>query len=102
MARRLKSTPFARFLLAMLIIIPLAYFGAAYYNGEDPVEKIKDTLGIEENKVVQVEDNERVSADAEDSYDLRQEIEQLKERIRDLEEENQLLKEKVHELQMRE
>lgn len=102
MARRLKSTPFARFLLAMLFIVPLAYFGAAYYNGEDPVQLIKKKLGIENNSTMVVEDADATPVSAEDTYDLREEIEQLKERIRDLEEENQRLKEKVHELQMNE
>lgn len=102
MARRLKSTPFARFLLAMLFIVPLAYFGAAYYNGEDPVTLIKQKLGMEEGQTVVVEDRDATPVSTTDSYDLREEIDQLKERIRELEEENKRLKEKVHELQMRE
>lgn len=103
MARKLKTTPFARFLVAMLFIVPLAYIGASYYNGEDPIENIKDKLGIEENQQVQAEDTagaDTVSDEA--NYDLRQEINELRDRIRELEEENERLKEKVHELQMRE
>jgi hypothetical protein len=46
MARR-KMTPFARFFIVMLIIVPLAYFGAAWYNGEDPFD-LKKTLGWEQ------------------------------------------------------
>ena len=98
MARRLKTTPFARFLIAMLFIVPLAYFGAAYYNGEDPIQMIKDKLGIEANaSESQYEETSR----ADDTYDLRQELDQLKERIRELEQENTELKEKVRRLEMR-
>ncbi|MCB0631936.1 MAG: hypothetical protein R2824_03590 [Saprospiraceae bacterium] len=102
MARRLKSTPFARFLVAMLFIVPLAYLGAAYYNGQDPIKLIKDKLGIEENHIVREEADDHTTVSGDDSYDLRQKIEQLEERIHDLEAENKRLQEKVHELQMRE
>ena len=98
MARRLKTTPFARFLIAMLFIVPLAYFGAALYNGEDPVQMIKDKLGVETTTSTEVESNS--VQQTEDTYDLRQEIDALKERIRELEMENARLKEKVHALQM--
>ena len=43
MATKYKTTPFFRFLLAMIIIIPLAYFGASYYKGENPLENIQRT-----------------------------------------------------------
>ncbi len=38
-------TPFARLLLFLVIFLPLAYFGAAYYNGEDGLGNIKRLLG---------------------------------------------------------
>jgi hypothetical protein len=33
MAKKFKTTPFARFFLMIVILSPLAYVGAAYYNG---------------------------------------------------------------------
>jgi len=45
-SKKLKLTGFARFLIAMVFIIPLAYIGASYYNGEDGVENIKNLIGI--------------------------------------------------------
>lgn len=42
---RTKLTGFSRLLLFLLIFLPLAYFGASYYNGEDPIAKIKDLIG---------------------------------------------------------
>lgn len=41
MAGKVKTTGFARFFLIMIIVAPLAYIGASYYNGEDGIEKIK-------------------------------------------------------------
>ena len=98
MARRLKSTPFARFLLAMLFIVPAAYIGASYYNGEDPIQLIKDKLGIEAG----TEDRAyKETGQTDQTYDLRKEMDQLKERIKELELENAELKEKVRRLEMR-
>ncbi|MCB0650705.1 MAG: hypothetical protein KDC85_05465 [Saprospiraceae bacterium] len=47
MASKFKLTGFARFFFAMAIIVPLAYFGASYYNGEDGVAKLKKMIGID-------------------------------------------------------
>jgi len=48
MATRTKMTPFARLLLVILIVAPLAFVGASIYNGEDPMANLKDLVGIEE------------------------------------------------------
>ena len=40
-----KLTGFSRLMLFLLIFLPLAYFGASYYNGEDPIAKIKGFFG---------------------------------------------------------
>lgn len=42
MASRLKTTGFTRFLLMLIIVAPLAYIGASYYNGEDPLKNIRE------------------------------------------------------------
>ena len=47
MARKVKSTPFARFLLVMIVLAPVAYIAASYFNGEDGIQNIKDAIGIE-------------------------------------------------------
>ena len=51
MSKRLKATGFTRFLIFMLFIIPMAYFGASYYNGEDGLQNVKDLInkGKEKN-----------------------------------------------------
>ena len=38
----MKLTGFARFLLVMVILAPLAFIGASYYNGEDGLENFKN------------------------------------------------------------
>lgn len=43
-----KLTGFSRLLLFMLFFVPIAYVGASYYNGEDPIANIKGMLGMEE------------------------------------------------------
>lgn len=43
-----KLTAFSRLLIFLLIALPIVYFGAAYYNGEDPVARVKDLLGLDE------------------------------------------------------
>ncbi|MEQ8704817.1 MAG: hypothetical protein RIC19_12900 [Phaeodactylibacter sp.] len=48
-----KVTPFARFMLAMIIIIPLAFAGASYINGEDPISNFKSLTGLEATEQVQ-------------------------------------------------
>lgn len=45
---RTKLTGFSRLVIFLLIFLPLAYFGASYYNGEDPVAKLKSLFGQSE------------------------------------------------------
>jgi hypothetical protein len=40
-----KMTGFARLLIFLLVFLPLAFFGASYINGEDPIAKVKEYLG---------------------------------------------------------
>lgn len=55
MAARTKMTPFARFIIMLLIVTPVAYFGASYYNGEDGLQNIKDFIGGDNTKVETVQ-----------------------------------------------
>ncbi len=67
MATRTKMTPFARLFIFLIIFLPLAYIGAAYYNGEDPLAKLQ-SLGQSSSD----------SDDAQDTYDPATEIRRLK------------------------
>ncbi|MBK6480444.1 MAG: hypothetical protein IPF93_19900 [Saprospiraceae bacterium] len=42
MARSYKTTGCFRFVLFIVILAPLAYLGASYYNGQDGVQNIKN------------------------------------------------------------
>ena len=106
MANKFRLTGFARFFFAMVIIVPLAYFGASYYNGEDGVAKFKEMIGIDidpdkETTTISTntEDNQS-SAKKDDSADVTR----LRKRINELEKENeklnQLLKNKEREIEL--
>ena len=90
-------TPFARFLLFMLFLVPAAYMGASYYNGEDSIQTIKETLGIETSAG---DSYSETSSASEANYDLRSENEELRARVKELEKENSKLKEEVAYLKM--
>lgn len=47
MARRPKATGCTKFLLVMIILVPLAFIGASLYNGKNPVDAFKALLGGE-------------------------------------------------------
>ncbi len=47
MARRLRLTGFTRFIIVMLFLVPIAYIGASYYNGQDGIENVKGFIGLD-------------------------------------------------------
>lgn len=57
MARRIKLTVFSRFLIVMLVLGPLAYMGASYYNGEDGIANLKKLLGIQQDAAVTTQES---------------------------------------------
>jgi hypothetical protein len=46
MPGKTKMTGFARFFILMLFVVPLAYIGASYYNGQDGIQNLKNLIGI--------------------------------------------------------
>lgn len=50
--RPIRVTGFTRFFIVMLLVAPLAYIGASFYNGEDGVEKIKNLLKLNKTESV--------------------------------------------------
>jgi hypothetical protein len=106
MANKFKLTGFARFFFAMIIIVPLAYFGASYYNGEDGVGNFKKMIGID---IDPDEETTTISADREDDQpaakkDNSAEVTRLRKKINELEKENdklnQLLKNREREIEL--
>jgi len=56
MATRTKMTPFAKFFIMLVIVSPLAYMGASYYNGEDGLQNIKNFFS-KDSKIESVSGN---------------------------------------------
>lgn len=104
MAKRVRMTGFSRFILMMIIVAPLAYIGASYYNGEDGIENIKRIINQGKDSVT---DTETVKSDApatdnESTYQIRklqEELEYKDKRLEELYQENESLKRKVKELE---
>jgi hypothetical protein len=83
---RTRLTGFSRLLIFLLIALPIIYFAASYYNGEDPVANVKGWLGMHDDAVETVEPSrENTPRDApatfENVQDLRAENERLREEL---------------------
>lgn len=79
----------ARFFIALIIIAPLAYLGAAYYNGENGIQNIKDLLGIGAQSGEQDQPGDTYQ---DTSEDLKKTLTGLEQKIDQLEQENAALK----------
>lgn len=95
MARKLKSTPFARFLLVMIILAPLAYIGASYYNGEDGLQNLKNLLGIGDKDKTETTISPETPGEGEAVLKLEDEVKYLERRVQELEKENDELRETI-------
>lgn len=98
MTKRLRLTGFARFLFVMVILVPAAYIGASYYNGEDGIQNIKHLLGIESKSSV-TKDSNVINRNA-DKPSNTADIEKLEQRIATLEAENRELKVQLRDLKL--
>jgi cell division protein FtsB len=83
MATRTRLTPFARLFLFLIIILPLAYGGASYMKGEDPIANIKEMIGGEQSSSSAKTSGSTYNA--QDEIDeLRKENKELRQKIKDL------------------
>lgn len=103
--RKLRLTAFARFLIVMLFLAPLAYMGASYYNGEDGLQNLKDLLGIgkkaQTEQVEQTEERSDRNNKSTVSYEaLLKENKVLKDSVRSKEQQIYKLKQRIIDLQM--
>lgn len=104
MAKKYKLTGFSRFLVVMLFLVPGAYIGASYYNGEDGIQNIKELLGLDksENTTVTTTTTTTTSPATIATEDipsdvkmLQDELTDLKRRIEAMERENKELKDQI-------
>lgn len=82
MARKAQSTPFARIILALLIIVPVAFFAASKLNGEDPVQKLKNLF---QNQEKQSADHSACAGVVDQLEEVKTENAELLEKIKELE-----------------
>lgn len=96
MARKMKMTGFARFIIVLVVLTPLAYIGASYYNGEDGVQNLKNLIQGKQNSSVTIQADQ--TEPANDITTLQTQVRDLNQKIQDLAEENAALKEEINRL----
>lgn len=84
MKRKYKTTGCAKFFFMLVILAPLAYLGASYFNGQDGIQNIKDLFGSNSDRTEVIK-----SANTDD---LTDQIKDLREEVDALEKENERLK----------
>ena len=81
---RTRLTAFSRFLIFLLIALPIVYFGAALYNGEDPVNNVRGWLGMTDEGMVDEQTYEEAptARDAPATFENVQELRRENDRLR--------------------
>ncbi|MBX2814355.1 MAG: hypothetical protein KTR24_00085 [Saprospiraceae bacterium] len=62
MARKYKVTGCAKFFFVIIILAPLAYIGASYYNGQDPFDTISNIFGSDGDRIEQTDQSDELQA----------------------------------------
>ncbi|MDH3651512.1 MAG: hypothetical protein OEQ53_17650 [Saprospiraceae bacterium] len=75
MGRKYKTTGCAKFFFVLIILAPLAYIGASYYNGQDGIQNVKNLLGIGSS-------NDATSNNQDDTYDLDRQLSKLEKDVK--------------------
>ena len=83
MGTKYKTTGCAKFFLVLIILMPLAYLGASYYNGQDGWANLKNLVRFGS-------DSSEASVDSKQE-DLRGEVADLSKELKRLERENEQL-----------
>lgn len=85
MRRKTKMTPFARLVIALLIIVPLSFVIASLVNGENSFAKLKETIGIGDSTPRKDTSTKDISKSFEKEIaGLEKQIDDLKEEKKDL------------------
>ncbi len=83
MGKKYKTTGCAKFFLVLIILMPLAYLGASYYNGQDGWANLKNHVGFGSN-------SSEASVDSKHEG-LQSEVADLSKELKRLERENEQL-----------
>jgi len=101
MKRKYKITGCAKFFFILIILAPLAYLGASYYNGENGIQNIKDFLGIESNgNSTDNAGQDTETYNMDDIKDLKKIIKTKEKSIEKLESKNEELVKQVNDLKL--
>lgn len=95
MSIKYKPTGCTKFLLVLIVLVPLAYFSAKLITGEDPMNNVYELLGRDPKEAPVHENTGSVTRSSDvmtSSNPNRQEIEK---RIKELEKELEWLKEEL-------
>ena len=82
MKPKYKVTGCARFFIFFLFFVPIVYFGAAYFRGEDGVQKLKDFYHKMIGKPPSISGTK--DPDTYQIKDLKQELDEARDEIREL------------------
>lgn len=96
MRPKYKVTGCARFFIFFLIFVPIVYFGAAFFRGEDGMQKLKDFYHKVIGKTEREKDNKTDTGDTYRIEDLQKELDEAKAEIREL---KNIIKEKDKEIE---
>jgi cell division protein FtsL len=98
--RKYKITGCAKFFLILLILAPLAYVGASYFNGQDGIQNLKNLLGFgNETNSNNISVSTTDEASENEIYQLNREVERLKKEVEVYESENTRLKRELNDCQ---
>ena len=101
---KLKMTGFARLLIAIIFIVPIAYLGATFINGGQELDSLKEMLGIETSTPPTIkEDAPMVPAERtppppppmEKVGQNEEVMDELREKLNEMYDENSALKEEI-------
>ncbi len=102
MARKARLTVFSRFIIMMLIVGPLAFLGASYYNGEDGMQTVKDLFNQQKEKTSETRTNRTDKVDETATYEIRkleEDLEYKDKRIEELRKENEKLRQQIDKME---
>lgn len=100
--KRYKSTGCARFFVVLLILIPLAYFGARLIRGGEGIPAIDNYIESIFDGDTQNTDTGKSKNENDEIYILTKENEDLRTRIEDLESEVEELKSTIEQMRNQE
>ncbi len=101
---KLKMTGFARLLIAMIFIVPVAYLGATFINGGEGLEDLKEMLGMETATAPTIEEDaplfpaertEKPAPPMEKAGQDEEVMDELRDKLNEMYDENSALKDEI-------